>query len=200
MTSRVNFLLFALFSVTKKLQVSITIWLKEFFLWAENVECLCRVFCFYSCKKNLQKFKNSRWIDRVCFLAFLNIIFICYSSQIKAKGTLMEIVAADWLRSDKREDDLGGRPGGIVQVFLYFLKTFLSRVYPLLLPLQNLCIVLIFWSMTEMKLLYVEICSKGRPRVLFYCEHTGKGLVHFKYFYYFGCIRIIVYWLLILII
>ncbi|KAK3005321.1 hypothetical protein RJ639_017006, partial [Escallonia herrerae] len=36
--------------------------------------------------------------------------------KIKAEGTLMEMVAADWLRSDKREDDLGGRPGGIVQV------------------------------------------------------------------------------------
>ncbi|KAK3017377.1 hypothetical protein RJ639_006312 [Escallonia herrerae] len=37
--------------------------------------------------------------------------------KIKAEGTLMEMVAADWLRSDKREDDLGGRPGGIVQKF-----------------------------------------------------------------------------------
>ncbi|WRX32788.1 START domain - like 10 [Theobroma cacao] len=36
--------------------------------------------------------------------------------KFKATGTLMQMVAADWLRSDKREDDLGGRPGGIVQV------------------------------------------------------------------------------------
>ncbi|XP_073040663.1 protein ENHANCED DISEASE RESISTANCE 2-like isoform X2 [Primulina eburnea] len=35
--------------------------------------------------------------------------------KIKAKGTLMEMVAADWLRSDKREDHLAGRYGGIVQ-------------------------------------------------------------------------------------
>lgn len=28
----------------------------------------------------------------------------------------MQMVAADWLRSDKREDDLASRPGGIVQV------------------------------------------------------------------------------------
>lgn len=28
----------------------------------------------------------------------------------------MKMVAADWVRSDKREDDLGGRPGSIVQV------------------------------------------------------------------------------------
>lgn len=28
----------------------------------------------------------------------------------------MQLVAADWLRSDKREDDLSSRYGGIVQV------------------------------------------------------------------------------------
>ncbi|XP_071934900.1 protein ENHANCED DISEASE RESISTANCE 2 isoform X1 [Coffea arabica] len=37
--------------------------------------------------------------------------------KIKAKSTLMQMVAADWIRSDKREDDLGGRPGGIVQKY-----------------------------------------------------------------------------------
>uniref|UniRef100_M1C950 Pleckstrin homology (PH) domain-containing protein / lipid-binding START domain-containing protein n=1 Tax=Solanum tuberosum TaxID=4113 RepID=M1C950_SOLTU len=37
--------------------------------------------------------------------------------KIKAKGTLMQMVAADWLKSDKREDDLGGRPGSIVQKY-----------------------------------------------------------------------------------
>jgi hypothetical protein len=36
--------------------------------------------------------------------------------QIKAKGTLMQMVGADWVRSDRREDDLGGRPDSIVQV------------------------------------------------------------------------------------
>lgn len=36
--------------------------------------------------------------------------------QVKAKETLMQLVGADWLQSNKREDDLGGRPGGIVQV------------------------------------------------------------------------------------
>ncbi|VVB01739.1 unnamed protein product [Arabis nemorensis] len=38
-------------------------------------------------------------------------------TKVKAKGTLMEMVAADWLKSDKREDDLGSRPGGIVQKY-----------------------------------------------------------------------------------
>ncbi|XP_028944380.1 protein ENHANCED DISEASE RESISTANCE 2-like isoform X1 [Malus domestica] len=37
--------------------------------------------------------------------------------KVKAKGTLMQMVAADWLKSDKREDDLGGRPGSIVQKY-----------------------------------------------------------------------------------
>lgn len=37
--------------------------------------------------------------------------------KIKAKKTLMQMVAADWLKSDKREDDLASRPGGIVQKY-----------------------------------------------------------------------------------
>ncbi|KAL2525847.1 Pleckstrin-like proteiny (PH) and lipid-binding START domains-containing protein [Abeliophyllum distichum] len=37
--------------------------------------------------------------------------------KIKAKGTLMQMVAADWLRSNIREDDLASRPGGIVQKY-----------------------------------------------------------------------------------
>lgn len=37
--------------------------------------------------------------------------------KIKAKGSLMQMVAADWIRSDKREEDLGSRPGGIVQKY-----------------------------------------------------------------------------------
>ncbi|XP_024991637.1 protein ENHANCED DISEASE RESISTANCE 2-like [Cynara cardunculus var. scolymus] len=35
----------------------------------------------------------------------------------KAKGTMMEMIGADWLQSDKREDDLAGRSGGIVQKY-----------------------------------------------------------------------------------
>lgn len=29
---------------------------------------------------------------------------------------MMEFIGADWINSNKREDDLGGRPGGITQV------------------------------------------------------------------------------------
>jgi len=35
--------------------------------------------------------------------------------KIKAKGTLMQMVGADWLRSDRREVDLGSRLGSIIQ-------------------------------------------------------------------------------------
>lgn len=39
----------------------------------------------------------------------------------------MQMVAADWLRSDKREDDLAGRPESIVQaIFFPFLVPFFS--------------------------------------------------------------------------
>ncbi|KAG6487930.1 hypothetical protein ZIOFF_056668 [Zingiber officinale] len=38
------------------------------------------------------------------------------SELVKANGTLMQLVAADWLKSDKREDNLGARPG-IVQEY-----------------------------------------------------------------------------------
>ncbi|XP_064957773.1 protein ENHANCED DISEASE RESISTANCE 2-like isoform X3 [Musa acuminata AAA Group] len=37
--------------------------------------------------------------------------------KIAVNDTLMKMVAADWLKSDKREDDLGGRPGSIVQKY-----------------------------------------------------------------------------------
>eukprot|EP00268_Persea_americana_P068290 TRINITY_DN9495_c1_g2_i1.p1 TRINITY_DN9495_c1_g2~~TRINITY_DN9495_c1_g2_i1.p1 ORF type:complete len:242 (-),score=44.22 TRINITY_DN9495_c1_g2_i1:344-1069(-) len=37
--------------------------------------------------------------------------------KVKAKNTIMQLVAVDWLNSDKREDELGGRPGSIVQKY-----------------------------------------------------------------------------------
>lgn len=55
-------------------------------------------------------------VCNLCFGPFF-FLFLCHLCfQVKAKGTLMQMVAADWLRSNKREDDLGGRPGSIVQV------------------------------------------------------------------------------------
>lgn len=49
---------------------------------------------------------------------FSGLSILLWWIQVTAKGTLMQMVAADWLKSDKREDDLGSRPGGIVQVLL----------------------------------------------------------------------------------
>ncbi|KAM7267530.1 hypothetical protein ACFE04_009696 [Oxalis oulophora] len=39
------------------------------------------------------------------------------SRKIKAKSTLMQMVGADWIKSDKREDNIGGRPGSIIQQY-----------------------------------------------------------------------------------
>lgn len=39
------------------------------------------------------------------------------SQKITATHTLMKLVAADWLTSDRREDNLGGRPSSIVQKY-----------------------------------------------------------------------------------
>ncbi|RRT80934.1 hypothetical protein GW17_00007504 [Ensete ventricosum] len=56
----------------------------------------------------------------LCISYYFNVLQQYLSNtlfpQVKANDTLMQMVAADWLKSDKREDDLGGRPGGIVQV------------------------------------------------------------------------------------
>ncbi|KAI3470474.1 hypothetical protein Pfo_027137 [Paulownia fortunei] len=43
--------------------------------------------------------------------------YLVDNQKVKAKGTLLQMVAADWLRSDKREDDLAGRYGSIVQKY-----------------------------------------------------------------------------------
>ncbi|CAN1258078.1 Protein ENHANCED DISEASE RESISTANCE 2-like [Linum perenne] len=39
------------------------------------------------------------------------------SHKVKARGTLMQLVGADWLKSDQWEQDLGSRPDGIVQKY-----------------------------------------------------------------------------------
>ena len=36
---------------------------------------------------------------------------------MKANETLMQMIGADWISSNKREDDLGGRLGGLVQEY-----------------------------------------------------------------------------------
>ncbi|CAK8573166.1 unnamed protein product [Lathyrus sativus] len=38
-------------------------------------------------------------------------------AKVKATNTLMQLVGADWLRCDTREDDLSSRPGSIVQKY-----------------------------------------------------------------------------------
>jgi DNA-directed RNA polymerase specialized sigma24 family protein len=51
--------------------------------------------------------------------SFTNQIFFIhreFESLTTYLFAFMQMVAADWLRSDRREDDLGGRPGSIMQV------------------------------------------------------------------------------------
>jgi hypothetical protein len=38
----------------------------------------------------------------------------------------MQMVGADWIKSDKREDDLAGQPGGLVQVSYAEASNFVS--------------------------------------------------------------------------
>lgn len=47
-------------------------------------------------------------------------------TKVKATNTLMQLVGADWLRCDRREDDLCSRPGSIVQVFYFSFICILS--------------------------------------------------------------------------
>jgi hypothetical protein len=41
----------------------------------------------------------------------------------------MQMVGADWVKSDKREDDLGSRSGGLVQVFYANGSNLISKEY-----------------------------------------------------------------------
>ncbi|CAM8955638.1 unnamed protein product [Rhodiola kirilowii] len=43
--------------------------------------------------------------------------FLTDNQKVQAKGTLMQLVGADWISSDKKEDDLGGRQNSIVQKY-----------------------------------------------------------------------------------
>ena len=51
----------------------------------------------------------------------------------------MQMVAADWLKSDKREDDLAGRPGSIVQVDNYLL--IISPYFQFRSPLSHVILI-----------------------------------------------------------
>lgn len=57
------------------------------------------------------------------------------TSQTKANDTCMGLVGVDWLKSDKREGDLGSRPGGIVQ-FQISISSLVQLVISLLCTTQ----------------------------------------------------------------
>ncbi|KAG6412705.1 hypothetical protein SASPL_125390 [Salvia splendens] len=53
--------------------------------------------------------------------------------KIKAKGALMQLVGADWIKSSKREDNLAGRSNGIVSVSpslsLFFFERYIYNAF-----------------------------------------------------------------------
>lgn len=75
------------------------------------------------------------------------------------------MVGADWIKSDKREDDLAGRPGGLVQVSNAKASNFVSSA-----------VMKIFTNS-----FYVEMRSTRRHQILLRCKHTGE-------IFFFGCI------------
>lgn len=68
------------------------------------------------------------------------------------------MVGADWIKSDKREDDLAGRPGGLVQVS-----------YAKAINLVSSAIIKIFINS-----FYVEMCCTRGHQILLHCKHTGE--------------------------
>lgn len=69
----------------------------------------------------------------------------------------MQMVAADWIRSDKREDNLAGRYGGIVQVLIYDHIAFI--IYA-----EIFFVIISHPSLIKNR---AEICCYRRIRVLF---------------------------------
>lgn len=69
----------------------------------------------------------------------------------------MQMVAADWIRSDKREDNLAGRYGGIVQVLIYDQIAFIIYAEIFFVIISHL-------SLIKNR---AEICCYRRIRVLF---------------------------------
>jgi hypothetical protein len=67
------------------------------------------------------------------------------------------MVGADWIKSDKREDDLAGRPGGLVQVYSSGASNFPSNGKEQKITINFLA----------------EICSTGRQQIFLHCKYTG---------------------------
>lgn len=88
-----------------------------------------------------------------------------------AKGTLMEMVGADWIRSMHREDDLAGRPGSIVQVFITFLSMYSFIVH----DTTNI-------SCKFLTKISVAMFDSRWKRILFHHSHTSRYKLHFVSF------------------
>ncbi|KAL9675083.1 hypothetical protein QQ045_003283 [Rhodiola kirilowii] len=76
--------------------------------------------CFYGCtllKDSASALLSSYYTADPSTFFIRGKGFLEDNQKVKAKGTLMQLVGADWIRSDKREDDLGGRPSSLVQKY-----------------------------------------------------------------------------------
>jgi hypothetical protein len=78
----------------------------------------------------------------------------------------MQMVGADWVKSNKREDDLGGRTGGLVQVFYANASNLISKEYR---------------TKKFTNVFTVDMCSTRGVQILLHCKHTGEILFGLAY-------------------
>nr|CAB3499361.1 unnamed protein product [Digitaria exilis] len=95
--------------------------LREFFR-AKNGNCACMEFSSGELTRDMGLPQADEFFDVPDESEYdqREIVFPSDESThavIKANNTLMQMVGADWIKSDKREDDLAGRPGGLVQKY-----------------------------------------------------------------------------------
>lgn len=82
----------------------------------------------------------------------------------------MELVAADWLKSGKREDNLGSRSGGIVQVFINnLLFMFIIKAC----SLKKMFIIKVLSQFTYSISDLAETCARRIQQIFLHCEYAG---------------------------
>ncbi|KAJ9540440.1 hypothetical protein OSB04_026946 [Centaurea solstitialis] len=88
--------------------------LVEKLVWDECVSCNYRITLPEDQTGNLT---NSWSASEPSLFQIRGDTFLENRKKITSESTLLQTVAVDWLKSDKREDDLASRPGNIVQKY-----------------------------------------------------------------------------------
>ncbi|PWA96962.1 hypothetical protein CTI12_AA034290 [Artemisia annua] len=83
-------------------------------VWGEGI---LRDFIFTLPKDQTGSLSNSWSVPEPLLFQIRGETYFEDHKKISAQSTLMQTVAVDWLRSDRREDNLAARPGNIVQKF-----------------------------------------------------------------------------------